>query len=354
MKPTALYRHYDKDDNLLYIGISLSSIGRYQTHRNQSHWAKYSVKMTTEWFDTRKLAEDAEKKAITQERPLHNIIYNSGRDIVDIVESDVSVIQKPLKIVKSTVYPSTTYEFVIPEGQLLELLKRTYFCMGGCGSSSCHNVMLLELDKNHIRTVCTDGHRISMYSQYINLEDIDDVQQSIISKKDIENIFKFLDCDSSTPLNVTIDGQYFKVKSFGFEISTLLVQNDYPNYIDNFSNYDFNEVTLERSNLKRVLCKIKTLCEKDFHGVKISANDGVLSLSPNGEETTDGLGWVFRMCSTKTSFLVGLNISYFLDCLGSFTNEFVTLNVGCDERGVIITDPDDIQMVNVIMPIRLW
>lgn len=76
MKPTALYRHYDKDDNLLYIGVSISSIGRYQSHRSQSHWAKDITTMTTEWFDSERLALRAEKKAIKSEKPIYNIVHN--------------------------------------------------------------------------------------------------------------------------------------------------------------------------------------------------------------------------------------------------------------------------------------
>ncbi|MDB4461363.1 GIY-YIG nuclease family protein [bacterium] len=73
MGKISLYRHYDKEDNLLYVGISLSSLVRWQQHNNNSHWAKDSVTMTTEWFDTRELALDAERTAIRSEKPLHNI-----------------------------------------------------------------------------------------------------------------------------------------------------------------------------------------------------------------------------------------------------------------------------------------
>jgi predicted GIY-YIG superfamily endonuclease len=33
-----IYRHYDKDGNLLYVGISLSVISRIMQHKNGSHW----------------------------------------------------------------------------------------------------------------------------------------------------------------------------------------------------------------------------------------------------------------------------------------------------------------------------
>jgi len=75
-QPANLYRHYDKDDTLLYIGISVSAISRFQQHILNSKWADASVKMTTERFNSRREALQAEKKAIKQEKPLFNISHN--------------------------------------------------------------------------------------------------------------------------------------------------------------------------------------------------------------------------------------------------------------------------------------
>jgi hypothetical protein len=33
-----LYRHFDKDGTLLYVGISLSAINRLGQHKDNAHW----------------------------------------------------------------------------------------------------------------------------------------------------------------------------------------------------------------------------------------------------------------------------------------------------------------------------
>jgi len=75
-KPTHLYRHYDKDDNLLYVGISLSAYARLSQHILISEWAGISVKMTIEHFSNRQDALDAERIAIAIEKPIFNVIHN--------------------------------------------------------------------------------------------------------------------------------------------------------------------------------------------------------------------------------------------------------------------------------------
>lgn len=75
-KRTALYRHFDADGALLYVGIALSPTYRLSTHRASSAWAQSIAHVTMEWFETRDEALAAEKRAIETEGPKHNIAHN--------------------------------------------------------------------------------------------------------------------------------------------------------------------------------------------------------------------------------------------------------------------------------------
>lgn len=72
---TALYRHWNADGELLYVGISLKPFQRLDQHKNNSHWYGDIANVSVEYFDTRSLAEDAERVAINKEKPLHNITH---------------------------------------------------------------------------------------------------------------------------------------------------------------------------------------------------------------------------------------------------------------------------------------
>ena len=75
---TSLYRHWDADGDLLYVGISLSAVGRLAQHSKASHWANNIASVTIETFGSRKEAETAERRAISGENPRHNIIHASN------------------------------------------------------------------------------------------------------------------------------------------------------------------------------------------------------------------------------------------------------------------------------------
>jgi len=85
MKRTAVYRHYNADGCLLYVGISISPIYRTAQHVKNSDWACDVTRIDLEWFDDRASAADAEAKAIKAERPLHNRAHNTHNAVTEII-----------------------------------------------------------------------------------------------------------------------------------------------------------------------------------------------------------------------------------------------------------------------------
>jgi len=68
-----LYRHFDAEGRLLYVGISARALQRLATHGAVSHWFHLIVRVTLEHFPSRADALLAEAAAIKAEGPLHNI-----------------------------------------------------------------------------------------------------------------------------------------------------------------------------------------------------------------------------------------------------------------------------------------
>lgn len=85
---TALYRHYDADGQLLYVGISLSVLARTQAHVAASSWMADVANIRITYFDTRANAEAAEAEAIKAEKPAHNkklAAGETGNLIADLI-----------------------------------------------------------------------------------------------------------------------------------------------------------------------------------------------------------------------------------------------------------------------------
>jgi predicted DNA-binding transcriptional regulator AlpA len=76
---TALYRLYDAQGALLYVGISGRPLHRVQHHRAKTAWGPEIATTTIEWLGTRQEALRAETRAIATEGPLHNVALNQAR-----------------------------------------------------------------------------------------------------------------------------------------------------------------------------------------------------------------------------------------------------------------------------------
>jgi predicted GIY-YIG superfamily endonuclease len=74
-----LYRFYNNDNELLYIGISLSAAQRASQHKKTQGWWRLVARMDVEHLDcSRSEIEAIERDAIKRERPRFNIVHNTN------------------------------------------------------------------------------------------------------------------------------------------------------------------------------------------------------------------------------------------------------------------------------------
>ncbi len=67
-----VYRLFDKDDRLLYVGVTIDLEARSKAHRSQTPWWPEVLRAETIAYDGRSLAYAARARAIEQEEPLRN------------------------------------------------------------------------------------------------------------------------------------------------------------------------------------------------------------------------------------------------------------------------------------------
>jgi predicted GIY-YIG superfamily endonuclease len=70
---TALYRYYDSEGNLLYVGISVSAARRMEQHKQAKIWFKNLARVRVEHFSDRDSALQAEKKVNQGHSPYYRL-----------------------------------------------------------------------------------------------------------------------------------------------------------------------------------------------------------------------------------------------------------------------------------------
>lgn len=72
---TALYRFYDREGRLLYLGVAYNPEERWRSHADTAPWWRDAASRTVDWHETRGDALQAERDAIVTEGPLYNKVF---------------------------------------------------------------------------------------------------------------------------------------------------------------------------------------------------------------------------------------------------------------------------------------
>lgn len=81
MSRTALYRHYQADGQLAYIGVTKDPQRRLAQHVAKADWVATITTTEMQWFNSKPEAMAAEADAIRSEKPLFNKIYSDRADM---------------------------------------------------------------------------------------------------------------------------------------------------------------------------------------------------------------------------------------------------------------------------------
>jgi hypothetical protein len=82
--PTILYRLFDADDRLLYVGITCNKQQRWGGHRKNSRWWPLVARKELITHPDRSTALTAERDAIRSERPIYNVSGNPAQPRVQV------------------------------------------------------------------------------------------------------------------------------------------------------------------------------------------------------------------------------------------------------------------------------
>jgi predicted GIY-YIG superfamily endonuclease len=74
-EPTAVYRFYDKQGALLYVGATRGPQARWRQHASKRAWWPDVARKTIRWYQAKDAALAAEKEAIRAECPRYNVMH---------------------------------------------------------------------------------------------------------------------------------------------------------------------------------------------------------------------------------------------------------------------------------------
>lgn len=242
-----------------------------------------------------------------------------------------------------------SYSFKIPEKNLKELIKKTYFSVGNDDKNPTFKGALFEVKENNLKVVTTDTFRMSL----INEEIINACgnYSFIIPGKSLNDLLKIIG-DGEDEIEILFSEKNALIKIRNIEFCTRLIEGEFLNYA---------HFIPKESNIK-VYTDTKTLCDSlercslivtpdAREHVKLTVSDSkidLLTISRVGK-IEDAVDCV----KTGEDIEVGFNYKFLLDALKSIEESQVTLNFTNSLSPCIIKCDDNDSFTYLVVPVRI-
>ena len=243
------------------------------------------------------------------------------------------------------------HEFFLSQNQLNSLLTRTSFSMAQQDVRYFLNGLLIEIHDSYILSVATDGHRLA--KTQVNVEPLGiDLVQSIIPRKAVIEIGKFLDADSESMVNVKLNASHVSVQSGNFMFISKLIDGRFPDYEKVIpANLD-KHIIINRENLIDILNRAAILSNEKFRGVSLSVSDNVLQVrshNPDQEHAKDEM----QVSYDGEAIEIGFNVNYLLEALKACDSTEIDLGLLDPNTSCTFHAAESSDTLYLIMPMRL-
>ncbi|MBI2336383.1 MAG: DNA polymerase III subunit beta [Deltaproteobacteria bacterium] len=210
-----------------------------------------------------------------------------------------------------------------------------------------NGVYLERVDKESLRMVATDGHRLSHVERKVALGLEKGV---IIPRKGVMEMKRLL--ASGGEYLFGVEGRNVVLKTDQALLIVRLIEGDFPDYQKVIPKDLEKVVSVGRNEILGALRRVSLLSQDKNRGVKMifsSGNLEIQSSNPDIGEAREELEVDYKGERVE----VGFNPRYFLDTIHALSDEKIILEFKDEISPCVMRSEYDRSFINVIMPMRL-
>ncbi len=243
------------------------------------------------------------------------------------------------------------FHLQMPAFKLKRLFDKPIFAIAQQDVRSFLNGLLLEIDADQIRTVGSDGHRLTLCEDQLD-HVIESRRSFLIPRKGITEFSKLLKDLDNALITIEASASFFTLICGSATISVKLIEEKYPIYQRVIPSELTDTVTVNTLQLKQAMGRVAILANDRFSRVELHFSDQQLSVTSNSaeqEEAEDILDIEF----TGEPFTIAFKCSYLIDIANNISSEKMQLLFPENKASVLAKDLDDDNVKFVLSPIRI-
>jgi DNA polymerase III subunit beta len=207
-------------------------------------------------------------------------------------------------------------------------------------------------EKNYLKMVATDGHRLSLIEKEIDRDHLDSLKNGVIfPRKGLAELKKIID-ETSENIDIGFIDNSAIIKKDQIVIIMRLVDGDFPDYNRVIPKDNTNIAIVKRDIFLHALRRMSILSSEKSRGVKVVLKEGLLELSSSNPEFGEARENM-EMQYTGPELSIGFNARYLLDVLNTQESDFIKISIKDNLAPGLITTTLDDGYLAVVMPMRL-
>jgi DNA polymerase III, beta subunit len=265
-------------------------------------------------------------------------------------KSRFTLATQPAKEFPSTEITTPIADFHIEQEALKSLLEDTLFAMAQQDVRYYLNGLLLEISKNTIRAVATDGHRLALKEAPATLEVAEKIQ-AIIPRKGVIELARLLN-NNKEPAHILLTTNHIRIHLEETQFTSKLIDGRFPDYERVLPKDTNTPLQANREALKQGLTRASILSNEKYKGVRIILKKDCLKAlahNPEHEEAEEEI----EVSYAGPEIEIGFNVSYLLDAINAIKTENVVFIASDADSSCLLIPEENSHSKYVIMPMRL-
>lgn len=245
----------------------------------------------------------------------------------------------------------------MPAPTLAHMLAKTAFAMSQDETRFTLNGVFLQVDPGEaegerplLRLVATDTHRLAMIENPIP-EQSARAHELIIPRKAVQEARKLLEEDEQE-VEVVLGESHVQFVRSDVTLISKLVDARFPNYRRVIPERNERLLTLDRDAFYSGVRRMAVLSHEKSRGIRLEVGRNTLTITttnPEQEAAEEEMAATY----TDTPQAIGFNARYLQEILAALDGSSVRLAMRNEESPVLVTDPDQDNLLYVLMPMRV-
>lgn len=210
----------------------------------------------------------------------------------------------------------------------------------------------LKIENEVLTATATDSYRVAQ--KKINLENIDNNINIVIPVRNINELIKMLNFEEDNlELHIFENKVIFKFNNIIMMSS--LINGVFPDVAQWIPN-DFSlSLKVSLNELYDAIDRASLLTsEAEKNTIKLEIKDSLAVISSNIPEIGNVKEQIHILNENDKEFVIAFSSKYMMDAIRTFNSDFVTLSFNSEVQPIIIRNPEDENLTQLIVPIKIY